>query len=149
MSRRAYEGLLWVMGAIVLAACLLVLYWLLFPAEKVTVGQGPWKTDKSQYRPGDRVLVAGPETCNIGTGLQLVRHVADDFSSIQLNPIEYYIPPQAPVCINPTTLFVTIPSDLPDGQYRIVFDATYRANPIRQVTITHSTNEFRVDDGMK
>lgn len=77
-------------------------------------------------------------------------NVKADVSIKFVNELIYTMPTittNNPIGCHKTTVAILIPKELPIGQYHIEYRFDYQVNPIRNIEIKHSTEEFIVASG--
>ena len=119
---------------------LLLWYWYLRPYNPLEVME-PLKVLNE-----DKVVVAGEElhyeivySKNTDVKCYIYRRLIDG--------VVYNFPrifPQNPKGEYETTTFLEIPKAIPEGNYIMESTACYQMNPIREVCVTYSTEEFKV-----
>lgn len=142
-AKKALIKLMWLAGGVLMIASLIVIWWLIFPQAKLTYGEGDATVSRKTVTAGETVLVTTPEFCNFGVETMLRRKIANETGALLIDPIEFYAP-TGPTCLPERFFYVLIPAEVPPGQWRLVFESTYQANPVRSVTIEISTNYFTV-----
>ncbi len=141
--KRALIKVMWLAGGVLMIASLIVIWWLLFPQAKLTYADGNATVSRDTVTAGETVLVTTPEFCNFGVETMLRRKIANETGALLIDPIEFYAP-TGPTCLKERFFYVLIPAEVPPGQWRLIFESTYQANPVRSVTIEISTNYFTV-----
>jgi len=130
------------------AVCGLLLYWLLRPYEQVTFT--PFTTDATAYAPGDIVTMSN-EFCWDGVPFAAERFIVSSVSKVGLGTVAFpwgyaradVAERYADGC-SPTTIRVEIPSTTPPGEYAITYVVEYKANPVRVVSTSNTSNVFTV-----
>jgi hypothetical protein len=141
-----YVKFIWTAGVVLGATCLVLLYWLIFPAQGLTFSDDSLTTSKKVYTIGENVAVTGGgEFCNNGVETTVERRVESRVGGEILNPL-YFFRPSEPYCAPSGNFVVTLPGEIPVGTWHIAIYTTYKANPVRSVTIVRETNEFVIVD---
>ena len=131
-------------GIILAGVIALFLYWLIRPYDLLQVIGEPTLINvpaDGTYAPGDTVAWTRPIICNYGTGTQdNLRWIENGQSgvAIQISNTQFPQPKgELPVCVEDNITRFVIPADaVRDGMWRFRTDITYRANPVRTITIT-------------
>jgi hypothetical protein len=159
MTRRQHRHN--VAAAVAMLATLgLVAVWLgllLWPYDSVRSSPVPSKITPSVIEAGDTVTLTREWYCNDGVDVVVVRW-ADRYdasghitASLSLPPAQFFA--AGPVCYEPSVQLVAIPPYIiavpttaggpaVPTKYRLRFETTYKANPIRHVTVTSFSDPF-------
>jgi hypothetical protein len=136
----------WFAGAIMFGVCAVFLWWMLFPVQKFTQpvdGQYTILNTDETVAAGHSLNLETIGFCNDGVQIHLDRQLTNQSGYISLRPITWFAPP-GPVCEGPQRLTVWIPYEVPPGKWTLVFVTTYKANPVRTVTLVKETPPFTV-----
>jgi hypothetical protein len=145
-KKHFYFKFLWAAGASLAVVCLVLLFWLIFPQPQVSYTGAGMRTTETIYNVGDPVTVIDDGTfCNGGVETVIERRVESAIGGTVLNPIYFFAPEQL-VCIDNNSFVVSLPTEIPKGQWHIAIYTTYKANPVRSLTIERRSNTFTVTD---
>lgn len=118
----------------------IVLYWQLYSYEVLEAREGNYSLDKTVYKQG--------EDFNIRLNICKNMDIEGDVYGKFVDGVVYLIPEKESRlevgCYNTYILRVSIPENLPAGNYVYKETITYRVNPIRTITYTFTTPEFEV-----
>ena len=118
----------------------MVWYWHLYPYNPLEIEQ-PLRVLNE-----DKTVVAGEI---LRYHCHFTKHT-DKIPAINrrlVDGITYSFPetkPRNPVGENEFTCTLEIPRSIPEGNYRLDTQACYRMNPVREVCVEYSTDEFKV-----
>jgi hypothetical protein len=146
----------WVTAGLVASAaiCGLLLFWLLRPYDTVRVSPEVGLASPPVVTQGGTVTITRDSVCNDGVEVAVHRW-ADSLlpdgrvaASFDLGTIVFAAPSE-PLCAEPSVTGVTLPNYVigPDGgagTFRLRFDLSYQANPVRIVTVSTVTSAFTV-----
>lgn len=147
----AYVRVLWVVGAVVLAAVILLLYALLRPYDYVVIEGEAKMLGPSTIHPGEAVVWTRETQCITG-GVEITSQFWARLSS-ELNGQKFYTERLIPdirflneqdACRTPAVSSVIIPDYLIPGEYILVIETTYKANIVRTVSLTTYSPKFTV-----
>jgi len=147
----AYVRVLWVVGAVVLAAVLLLFYALVRPYDYVVVEGEAKMIGPSKIYPGEAVMWTRETQCITG-GVEITsqfwaRLVSEldgqKFYTERLIPDIRFLNEQD-ACRKPAVSSVIIPDYLIPGEYILVIETTYKANIVRTVSLTTYSPKFTV-----
>lgn len=155
--RRHVVCVRWVTGALIASAliCGLMLFWTLRPYDTIRVSPEVGLATPPTVTQGGTVTITRDFVCNDGGVDVAVHRWADALTpdgrvaaSFDLGIIVFTAPPE-PGCAEPSITGVTLPNYVigPDGgagTFRLRFDLSYKANPIRVVTVSTVTSSFVV-----
>lgn len=144
-TRHALMGAAWITGAALFGIVCVILWWLLFPAQKITVDWSSPAVTPPVVTAGEIVTITTQEFCNEGVEVMVTRSLSNGTAQYQIDPVEYRAPEQGGCAENPH-MQVAIPRDTPHGKWHLVIELTYRANPVRTVTVSLETPSFMVVD---
>ncbi len=167
--RRFLEWFTFAAILVALAAVSLCIYWLVYPYNEFRMDPGPYPLTKSStVENGIPVIphgmpleftLTGP--CNEGVDVITIRwfDLYDKYlffepdaehpaASISVPPWEFYnSTTTAPDCPTETPVSVRVPDYIEHGLvYRFRFEITYKPNPIRTITVSATTEQFRLVD---
>lgn len=122
-----------------------LIYLMMAPVSGVTITSTKLVSEKLTYEQGDVVHFTSPgEYCNNGGyTVTLARDYSSEVGFIRLPIAGAYSPPE-PYCEANAVFQSSIPEDLPPGKWQLVLRITYKANPVRTVTLTQVSNFFTV-----
>jgi hypothetical protein len=140
----AHVGLL-----LALSLLAVTMFWLLRPYTNVT--STPFTTDRTSYVAGDTVTLTNT-FCWDGTPFMAERFLVTKISRLAAGRVEFpngYALPAiqekyAATGCAPSTVKIELPSTLPEGEWRVEYRTSYRANPIRVVSVETPSNSFQV-----
>ena len=118
---------------------LLVLFWLIFPYEPLSINNHPYPVLNREVKKGD-VLLFEVDYCKFtNKKATITRRFTDSL---------LYVMPDI-TAVNEMgcrrqLVSEEIPQNLPSGEYVIDFYYTYKVNPIREVTVHARTQKFQV-----
>ena len=150
MTTRHGKAVTAAVAALALTAAIsgLLLFWLLRPYDSVTFT--PFETDRDTYAAGDTVIMRNT-FCWDGTPFLAERFLLSRVSQVSLGSVEfpwgYAVPEVAERYANgcsDTTIKVEIPPTTPAGAYRISYEVSYAANPVRVVRVANESSVFHV-----
>lgn len=160
MKRRRRRNALAALALLTAAA--LVVLWLgllLWPYGAVRFASDPATVTPGVIERGGTITLTRDGYCNDDVDVTVVRwadrldehgHV---IASVSLPPVQFFPFPEGSVCLVPSVQRVVIPDYVtaspavaggPDAptSYRLRFETTYQANPIRRVTVASFTDPF-------
>lgn len=134
--------------AVSIALASLVIFWLVRPYDSVTFTA--FATDRAAYAQGDIVTLTNT-FCWDGTPFTADRFLVSEVSMISANSVSFpngYAIPRvaeryADGC-SATTIKFDLPTTTPPGEWRIRYVVSYKANPIRVVSVVNDSNLFTV-----
>ena len=150
MTTRHGKAVTAAVAALALTAAIsgLLLFWLLRPYDSVTFT--PFETDRDTYAAGDTVVMTNT-FCWDGTPFLAERFLLSRVSQVSLGSVEfpwgYAVPEVEERYIDgcsETTIKVELPPTTPTGDYRVSYEVSYAANPVRVVTVINESNVFHV-----
>jgi len=118
---------------------LLVLFWLIFPYEPLSINNHPYPVITKEVKKGD-VLLFEVDYCKLtDKKATITRRFIDSL---------LYVMPDI-TAVNEMgcrrqLVSEEIPQNLPAGEYVMDFYYTYKVNPIREVTVHARTQKFQV-----
>ena len=118
---------------------LLVLFWLIFPYEPLSINNHPYPVLNKEVKKGD-VLLFEVDYCKLtDKKATITRRFIDSL---------LYVMPDI-TAVNEMgcrrqLVSEEIPQNLPAGEYVMDFYYTYKVNPIREVTVHARTQKFQV-----
>jgi hypothetical protein len=133
------------------------LFALLRPYDAVRFPPAPATVTPSVIKAGGEVTLTREAYCNDGVDITLTRWAdrIDEHgrvtASLSLPPVQFY--PAGPACVAPSVQRIVIPDYIkaapavPGGpdvptKYRLRFETSYQANPIRVVTVESLSEPF-------
>lgn len=155
IRKKIYLKFIYVAGVILTAILLLLCFWFLRPYDNIS--NSPFQTDKKQYKHGEIVKLSNT-FCWDGTPFRADRFFLSRTTKISNGTVEFPFGwANSPVLAekykknpcNPTTVTVEIPNSLPVGLWSVVYETSYKANPVRTVSFDTQSNVFEVveEDG--
>lgn len=139
MKRHHFTLMLPIVASFAILA--VMVFWLLFPYNNLSFGD--YYVEKEEYKAGQFVQVTLSKFCTDGSANTVERWLDNEFGGVALPPLRFNGASE-PVCIYNDKYFIKIPDETVPGKYRIQFNTTYNANPIRNVTVTTYTQFFYV-----
>jgi len=121
------------------------IYLMMAPVSGVTSTSTELVSDKATYKQGEVAFFTSPgKYCNNnGYTITLTRDYSSERGFVRLPIAGVYSPPE-PYCEANVVFPSSIPEDLPPGKWQLILRITYKANPVRTVTITEASNFFTV-----
>jgi hypothetical protein len=142
-------------GLVVTFAALgVMLFWLLYPYDAVRVSPEVGLVSPPVVEQGGTVQITRESFCNDGVSVLVQRWadaLGDDgrvLAAFDLGTVEF-LNDGTPRCFEPSSSGVTLPNyvigaDGGAGTFRLRFDVSYRANPVRVVTVSSVSESFLV-----
>lgn len=128
---------LYVCLSIISVSCLIFGYWLFYPMKVIEFNKEV-KTDRTEYKPGDRITytISYCKYKNVSGVLlrALVNGTRTEFTPARGNM------DMGCHTINRSDLVIPDYSD--NGIYHLEATAEYKVNPVRKITVSWSSNEF-------
>jgi hypothetical protein len=133
----------WILNVMLISILLLsgvLVYWLSAPYEVLTVQEGNYTLDKTEYKRGEVLAIR----------LRVCKQIAkcDKVYGRFIDGVIFTIPDKksdfAIGCYDTYLTSVTIPETLPEGNYVYEERIVYEVNPLRDVEYVFTTPEFRV-----
>lgn len=147
-ARHVYLNFVLIFGSILGVILLVMLYWLLRPYDNISFT--PFETNQTEYRNGD-VISMTDEFCWDGTPFTVRRFFVSPISKISAGTVEFpngYALPAVEEKFGqgcaPSTVRVDIPPSIPPGEWAIAYEVSFRANPVRTIELSNTSNTFTV-----
>jgi hypothetical protein len=123
------------------AFVLLVLFWLLYPYKTLEVNNSPYPVTQ-EVRKGSSVMFEMDYCKYTNKPVTIARRYVDGIIYVVPNLVSAYNEKGCRVSL----ITEDVPENLPEGEYTMVFFYTYQVNPIREITVSASTQTFKIVD---
>ena len=122
----------------------ILIYLLAAPASGVTSDNLEISSGKKSFSQGEvATFTSLGKYCNYGYTVEITRDFSNGRGFIRSYVAGVYAPP-APYCEEDPVFSSAIPEDLPPGRWQLILRISYKQNPLKNVTITKTSNFFSV-----
>jgi hypothetical protein len=121
-----------------------IIYWKINPAVGVTYSSNHLTVEPTEVKPGDVLVMTSQGTyCNNGYDVTVERRISSRLGYLSL-PTIGFVAPEAPVCFDNFPSVITIPDEVPPGEWQIVTITSYSPNRVVRTQVTRSSDFFTV-----